>query len=102
MQEKIKSQILEPRSEQKEFAFTRIMTCGLCGSGITADEKFKHQQNGNVHRYVYYKCTRTRDQNCPCGFINEDVYWTPFLRHHPCIRYCIPWQEFEQIVQETS
>jgi hypothetical protein len=72
VQEKIKSQIFEPKSEQKEFAFTRIMTCGLCGSGITADEKFKHQQNGNVHRYVYYKCTRTRDQNCPCGFLNEE------------------------------
>jgi hypothetical protein len=25
-----------------------------------------------VNRYVYYKCTRTRDQNCTCGFINED------------------------------
>ena len=72
VQEKIKSQILEPRSEQKEFAFTKIMTCGLCGSGITADEKFKHQKNGNVNRYVYYKCTRTRDQDCPCGFINEE------------------------------
>lgn len=71
-QSKIKSQILEPRSQQKEFAFTKIMTCGLCGSGITADEKFKHQKNGNVNRYIYYKCTRTRDQNCTCGFINED------------------------------
>ena len=44
----------------------------LCGSGITADEKFKHQKNGNVNRYVYYKCTRTRDQDCPSGFINEE------------------------------
>ncbi len=72
VQEKIKSQLLEPRSSQKEFAFTKIMTCGLCGSGITADEKFKKQKNGNVNRYVYYKCTRTRDQDCPCGFINEE------------------------------
>ena len=22
--------------------------------------------------YVYYKCTRTRDQNCTCGFINKE------------------------------
>jgi hypothetical protein len=72
VQEQIKSQILEPRSQQKEFAFTKVMTCGLCGSGITADEKFKKQKNGNVHRYVYYKCTRTRDPNCDCGFINEN------------------------------
>ena len=47
------------------------MTCGLCGSGITADEKFKKQQNGNVHRYVYYGCTKVRDSNCKCGYINE-------------------------------
>jgi site-specific DNA recombinase len=72
VQEKIKSQILEPRSSQKEFAFTKIMTCGLCGSGITADEKFKHLKNGTTQRYVYYKCTKTRDQDCPCGFINEE------------------------------
>ncbi|MEZ4104291.1 MAG: recombinase family protein [Candidatus Paceibacterota bacterium] len=72
VQEQIKSQVLVPRSEQKEFAFTKVMACGLCGSGITADEKFKKQKNGNVHRYVYYKCTRTRDPNCDCGFINEN------------------------------
>ena len=72
VQTQIKSQVLMPRSEQKEFAFTKIMTCGLCGSGITADEKFKHQKNGNVHRYVYYKCTRVKDSNCKCGFINEE------------------------------
>ena len=72
VQTQIKSNILEPRSKQKEFAFTKIMTCGLCGSGITADEKFKKQKNGNVHRYVYYKCTRIKDSNCKCGFINED------------------------------
>lgn len=72
VQEKIKSQILEPRSSQKEFAFTKIMTCGLCCSGITADEKFKRLKNGTTQRYVYYKCTRTRDQDCSCGFINEE------------------------------
>jgi DNA invertase Pin-like site-specific DNA recombinase len=56
----------------KEFAFTRLITCGLCGSGITADEKFKKQQNGNIHRYVYYGCTKARDKNCTCGHIREE------------------------------
>lgn len=69
VQAQIKSQIV--RSENKEFAFTKLMTCGLCESGICADEKFKKQQNGNVHRYVYYGCTRSRDKNCKCGFIEE-------------------------------
>jgi DNA invertase Pin-like site-specific DNA recombinase len=60
------------RSEHKEFAFTKLMTCGLCGSGITADEKFKKQENGNVHRYVYYGCCRFRDKNCKSGYIREE------------------------------
>jgi site-specific DNA recombinase len=59
------------RGEHKEFAFTKLMTCGLCGSGITADEKFKKQNNGNIHRYVYYGCTRFKDKNCKSGWISE-------------------------------
>ena len=69
VQAQVKSQVI--RAESKEFAFTKMMLCGLCGSGITADEKFKKQQNGNVHRYVYYGCTKVRDKDCKCGHINE-------------------------------
>lgn len=69
VQQQVKTQIV--RSENKEFAFTKLMTCGLCGSGITADEKFKKQKNGNIHRYVYYGCTKVRDKNCKCGYIEE-------------------------------
>ena len=69
VQTQVKSQFA--RSESKEFAFTKLMTCGLCGSGITADEKFKKQKNGNIHRHVYYGCTKTRDMNCKGGYINE-------------------------------
>jgi len=69
VQEQVKSQFV--RSEGKEFAFTKLMECGLCGSGISADEKFKKQKNGNIHRHVYYGCTKARDKNCKCGYINE-------------------------------
>lgn len=60
------------RSESKEFAFTKMMRCGLCGSGITAEEKFKRPKNGKVHRYVYYGCTRFNDKYCKCGYIREE------------------------------
>lgn len=69
VQSQVKSNVL--RVENKEFAFTRIMECGLCGSGITADEKFKKQKGGGVHRHVYYGCTKVRDRYCKCGYINE-------------------------------
>lgn len=58
--------------QNKEFAFTKIMVCGLCGSGITADEKFKKQQNGNIHRYVYYGCCKHMDKECKSGYIREE------------------------------
>jgi hypothetical protein len=29
------------------------------------------KKNGNVHRYVYYRCTRARDPDCKCGAIEE-------------------------------
>lgn len=70
VQMQVKSQFV--RSETKEFAFTKLMACGLCGSGISADEKFKKQKNGNTHRHVYYGCTKVRDKNCKCGYINEE------------------------------
>ena len=60
------------RVENKEFAFTKLMTCGLCGSGITADEKFKKLKNGGINRHVYYKCVGSKDRNCKNGYINEE------------------------------
>lgn len=70
VQEKIVIQ--KTKGEAKEFAFTKLMSCGLCGSGITADEKFKVQKNGNVHRYVYYGCCSHKDKDCKSGYMNED------------------------------
>ena len=52
-----------PRPKTHKFAFTGLMKC-VCGAGITAEEKFKHQKNGNVHHYIYYRCTRRVDENC--------------------------------------
>lgn len=65
----IKSQVI--KSQGKEFAFTRIMKCGLCGSGITADEKFKKLKAGGVNRHVYYRCTKAKDRSCKNPAINE-------------------------------
>jgi len=70
VQQQIKSQVI--KSEGKEFAFTKLMTCGLCGSGISADEKFKKLKSGEVNRHVYYFCNKSRDGNCKCGYINEE------------------------------
>lgn len=71
VQDKISNDHLT-RTQDKEFAFTKMITCGLCGSGITADEKFKKLKDGTTNRYVYYGCTKFKDKNCPCGHIREE------------------------------
>ncbi len=58
--------------ETHEFAFTKLFTCGLCGSGISAEEKFKPLKDGGTNRYVYYSCSRARDRNCKNKYIREE------------------------------
>ena len=38
--------------------FCGLLRCAACNSAITAEKKIKHQKNGNIHEYVYYRCTR--------------------------------------------
>lgn len=70
VQGQVKSQVLRAQ-EPKEFAFTKLMFCGKCNSGISAEEKFKKLKDGSVNRHVYYGCTRSRDKNCKREYINE-------------------------------
>lgn len=60
------------RQDCKEFAFTKLMKCGHCGSGITAQEKFKKLIDGSVKRYVYYGCARSRNIKCDHGLLREE------------------------------
>ena len=71
VQEKI-TQGQKLKSNNKEFIFVKLITCGHCGSGLTADEKFKKLKDGTVSRYVYYGCTRSKDINCKAGYIKEE------------------------------
>ena len=70
VQQQMKSSQLT-RRDNIEFAFTKIMKCGLCGSGVSATEKFKKLKGGGHNRHVYYGCTKARDKNCKCGYISE-------------------------------
>ncbi|MDD4089851.1 MAG: recombinase family protein [Tissierellia bacterium] len=58
--------------ENKEFAFTKLITCGLCGSGISAEEKYKELKNGTTVHYIYYGCSRARDRYCKNKYIREE------------------------------
>ncbi|EKD86165.1 MAG: resolvase protein [uncultured bacterium] len=55
-----------------EFAFTRLMKCGLCNSGICAQEKFKNLANGGQNKYIYYGCTKFHDKYCKNTYLREE------------------------------
>ncbi len=59
----------KPKNEPKPLC--GLFRCGECGCFITAEEKIKHQKNGNTHRYVYYHCTK-RKGRCSQPCIREE------------------------------
>lgn len=71
-QRQLHTQVRAP-NQNKEFAFTRLLSCGACQSGVTAQEKFKNLKDGSVAKYIYYGCTRSRNINCKEGYIEEKV-----------------------------
>ena len=71
VQENISNHVIKLKN--KEFAFTKMMTCGVCGSGITADEKFKKLKGGKVSRYVYYMCTKHNEPTCKNQITREEA-----------------------------
>lgn len=66
--------------ENKEFAFTKLFTCGYCGSGISAEEKWKQLKDGTHAKYIYYSCARSRDRNCKNKYIREEELITELLK----------------------
>ena len=72
--EKAKAQLKRDniQRESKEFAFTKLITCGCCGSGISAEDKYKKLKDGTTAHYVYYGCSRARDRFCKNKYIREE------------------------------
>ena len=66
--------------QSKEFAFTKLMTCGLCGSGISAEEKYKQLKDGTSAKYIYYGCGRSKDRHCKNPYIREEDLTTQLIK----------------------
>jgi DNA invertase Pin-like site-specific DNA recombinase len=55
-----------------EFAFTKLMVCGKCESGISAEEKYKLLKDGTTAKYIYYGCGRSKDRHCKNPYLREE------------------------------
>lgn len=70
VQEQLKRDNIQRGSH--EFAFTKLMTCGLCGSSISAQEKYKQLKDGTTAKYIYYGCGRSKDRSCKNTYLREE------------------------------
>jgi DNA invertase Pin-like site-specific DNA recombinase len=66
--------------QSKEFAFTKLMVCGLCESGISAEEKYKQLKDGTIAKYVYYGCGRSKDRHCKNPYLREEELTEQFVK----------------------
>lgn len=66
--------------QTREFAFTKLMICGLCESGISAEEKYKQLKDGSVVKYVYYGCSRAKDRHCKNPYLREEELTDQFVK----------------------
>ena len=71
VQEKLSGKApFNPQPQKLDFLYRGLLLCGECGCSITAERHTKKQKNGNVHRYIYYRCTKTKG-GCGQSYINE-------------------------------
>ena len=72
--DKVQKQLKRDKIERTshEFAFTKLMACGLCGSMISAEEKYKQLKDGTTTKYIYYGCGRSKDRHCKSEYLREE------------------------------
>jgi hypothetical protein len=63
---------VRPVKRNHVFLYTNLIRCADCGASITAEKKIKHQKNGNIHKYTYYRCTKRVDLKCKQKSIREE------------------------------
>lgn len=76
--------VVAPKSKPgtKSFVYTKLnnLRCGSCGSGITAQEKFKQTKKYGVKRYVYYHCTQSKNFDCSESYLREEKLTEAFIK----------------------
>ena len=78
VQEQLKRDNIQRQSH--EFAFTKLMICGLCESGISAEEKYRQLKDGTVTKYIYYGCSRSKDRHCKNSYLREEELTEQFIK----------------------
>jgi len=59
------------RWNKQVFPFKTICKCSNCGSGITAEIKYRVLKSTKVNTHIYYHCCRSKDLDCREPYITE-------------------------------
>ncbi|MFH1792687.1 MAG: recombinase family protein [Patescibacteria group bacterium] len=81
--EKAQQQLTVPPKQwhKKIFPFKILCTCGSCGGGVTAEEKYKKLKYGGFTKHVYYHCGRSVDYECDEPYITEEDLIQQLIGH---------------------
>ena len=71
VQEKIR--VEKKKAYGREFAFTRMIHCAYCGSGVTAEERIRELSDGGSNAHTYYRCTKIKNRDCPNEQVKESI-----------------------------
>lgn len=77
-----KQLVVPPKTwHKRQFPFKTLCTCGSCGGGVTAEEKYKKLKGGGFTKHVYYHCARSVDYDCDEPYITEADLIQQLLAH---------------------
>ena len=73
VQEVLKQRGRPQKAKKQPQIFCGLLSCGTCGMAVTCEYKVKKQKNGNVHEYIYYRCTKKHKTiKCPEPCIRQE------------------------------
>lgn len=76
-----------PKEWNKQvFPFKKLCKCANCGSGITAEVKYKVLKSGKVNTHIYYHCCHIKDYDCHEPYINETEMINQLVSYLPQIK----------------
>lgn len=69
-QKHIRGTTMKRRSSRHEFPYAGLLSCGLCGGGVTAEIQKGRHERGN---YIYYHCARLSGKCDKRGIREETI-----------------------------
>jgi site-specific DNA recombinase len=59
-----------PKKRKHFSPYAGLMQCGICGCSLVADRHVKVQKNGNINKFIYYRCSQAKG-NCHQKYLNS-------------------------------